>query len=276
MSIAEPRARWRDVFVGLAVGEVLATVLLLLPLFGLSVLRLAPLSNPPDTGFLEWPFRFDGSWSVAADLTLIGLLAWAGAFVVSRVVAGYSGRPVSRRRTALILFCAGGAPFAWAHGVVPGPLFGFVAAAAAIRAWAVGRIDRPVARRTVALGAAVIVALVCTAGSYALLHPLRVIGSGSSDTGPLLVLGSNSPFPVEIVRVEARLPGGVPPSLAFSPVAVRVAPRSTSVAVLPVAPCPDGVVAAFDVREVTVSFRVLGRIEREVLRLAPPYHAHCP
>jgi hypothetical protein len=239
MTVGTPQVRWRHVFVGLAAGEVVAAFLLLVPVLGLTALRVAPVGAPPKPGLLlEWPFRFDGVWSVFTDVTLLALLTAVGAPVIAYVVGAIAQRPVSVRRTALILLITGGVPIAWSHGIVPGPLLSYVAAAVGIRGWAIDCEDQPLRRKSwVGLGV-VTLALVTSAGAYAALHPLRITGAGGP--GPVLVVRNNAPFRVRLDAVRPFFPGGGPPfPFGFRPVAAVLNPgrprrsRFSSCVVLP-------------------------------------------
>jgi hypothetical protein len=275
MTAATPSVRWRYVFAGLAAGEVIATLVLLLPVLGLTALRVAPLGAPPHPGLLlEWPFPFNGAWSVFTDVTLLALLAAAGAPVIAYVVGRIAARPVSVRRTALILLLTGGVPLAWSHGIVPGPLLSYVAAAAAIRRWAVDQEERPFGRKSwIALGAATL-ALVTAAGAYAALHPLGITGAGGP--GPMLVVGNNSPFQVRLDAVRPKFPDGAPRyPFGFRPVSAVLTPRATTAVPL-VQRCARGITGSASLTEVIVRFRVLGREEQQLLALGTPLALHCP
>jgi hypothetical protein len=277
MTVGTPQVRWRYVFAGLAAGEVIAAVLLLVPVIALTVLRVAPLGASPRPGLLlEWPFPFDGVWSVFTDVTLLALLTALGAPVIAYVVGAIAQRRVSVRRTALILLLTGGVPLAWSHGIVPGPLLSYVAAAAAIRRWAIDRVERPLLSRTswIALGV-VTIALVASAGAYAALHPLRITGSGGP--GPLLVLGNNSPFRVRLDSVRPFWPGGGPPfPFGFRPASTALPPRTTTAVPLLQLRCAPGFTGVANVSEVIARFHVLGREEHQRLTLGTPLVLHCP
>jgi hypothetical protein len=269
MTVAAPAPRWRDVFLGLVVGEILAAAVLLVPILGLFWLRLAPLSTGPRHGFFEWPFTFDGVWSVTSDLTILAALAVAGGSMVARVLVSFLEQPVSRRRTAAVLFVAGGVPLAWSHGAVPEPLLAFAASAAGIRSWAVGRGDPPLSRAAIAAAVAVAAGLLLSAGGYGALHPLRV--SGSVGPGPGIVLSTDSPFTVEVTGVRPAPFAGAP---GFAPLHVRIPPRRV-VAVYLHRAC-HGLRGAGTVDEVVVTYRVLGRVEHQLLSLSQPYRLVCP
>jgi hypothetical protein len=274
MTVVTGNVRWRSVLAGLALGELVAAALLLIPVLGLSALHLAPLSTAPRHRLFEWPFAFDGPWSAVTDLSLLGLLAAAGGVVVARAVSATAGRPVSTRRTALVLFLAGGVPLAWTHGFVPGPVLGFLAAAAGIRTWAVGRIDTRPSRAFVVAAIAVTLVLAGSAWTYAGFHPLRITGSTGQPAG--LVVGSNSPFVVEIVGVAATHGGPARFGFDLAPVHVRLAPRSDALVLLHQLPCARGVTGNMYVQDVHVTYRVLGRVERQTLPLSPRLDLHCP
>jgi hypothetical protein len=276
MTVATPQVRWRYVFAGLAAGEIIATVLLLLPMLGLTALRVAPVGAAPHPGLLlQWPFAFDGVWSVFTDVTLLALLAAAGAPVIARVVGAVAQRRVSVRRTAFILLVTGGVPLAWSHGVVPGPLLSYLAAAAAIRGWAIDREERPLRRRTWIVIAAVAVALVASACAYAALHPLRISGAGGP--GPVLVVANNSPFEARLESVRPQFPGGGPQfPFGFRSVSACLAPRATTAVPLVQLHCDRGTSGLANVTEVVVRFRVLGREEQQRLALGSPLTLRCP
>ena len=276
MTVAAPQVRWRSVFAGLAVGEVIATIVLLVPVLGLTAVRVASFGEQPHTGLLlEWPFPFEDVWSVVTDVTLLGLLAAGGAPVIAHVVGAFTQRRVSVRRTALILLLTGGVPLAWSHGIVPGPLLSYVVAAAAIRRWAIDREERPLPRRSWIALAVGTLALVISAGAYAGLHPLRISGAGGPDS--VLVVANNSPFQVRLNSVRPFFPGGGPPfPFGFRPVSAILAPRATAAIPLPQLRCPRGTIATATVSEVIVHFQVLGREERQRLALSTPMSLHCP
>jgi hypothetical protein len=276
VTVGTPQVRWRYVFAGLAAGEAVATVLLLVPVVGLTVLRVAPVGAPPHPGLLlEWPFPFDGVWSVFADVTLLALLTAVGAPVIAYVVGAIAQRPVSVRRTALILLVTGGAPLAWSHGIVPGPLLSYVAAAAGIRGWAIDREDRPLRRGSWIVLGVVTLALITSAGAYAALHPLRITGAGGP--GPVLVVGNNSPFRVRLDSVRPFFPGGGPPfPFGFRPVSAVLNPRATTAIPLLQLRCAPGVSGGANASEVIVHFHVLGREQRQRLALGTPLALHCP
>lgn len=278
MTVATAQPRWRDVFAGLALGEVVASLLLLVPLVGLSALGVATLTAPARHAlFLEWPFWFDGMWSVVTDVTVIGLLACAGAPVIAYAVSACTGRCVSTRRTALILLLAGGAPLAWSHGLVPGSLLAFVAAAASIRKWAVDKTERPLRPKTWAILICLGLALTGSASAYAALHPLRITGSGGPQL--MLVVENGSAFEVRVDSVRPSFPGGGPPfpfAFGFRAVSTRIAPGATTPVLLVQLPCKQGLTGMSDVRDVVVRFHLLGREEQQRLTLDSPLHLHCP
>lgn len=269
MTVAAPASRWRDVFLGLVVGELLAASALLVPVAVLWWLRLAPVSTLPRHRLFEWPFAFDGAWSLLSDLTILALLALAGGQVIARVLVPFLERPVSRRRTAAVLFLAGGVPLAWSHGALPGPLLAFLASAAGIRAWAVGRADAPLPRGALSAVVAAAVALLLSAAAYGALHPLRT--SGSVGPGPGLVLASDSPFAVTVTGIRPAFFTG---PFGFAPPRVRL-PSRQDVPVYLHRAC-HSVRGSATIDAVAVTFRVLGHTERQVLPLEPPYRLVCP
>lgn len=277
MVVATPQVRWRSVAAGLAAGEVVAGGVLLLPLFAVAALRILPLNETAHgRTSLEWPFPFDGAWSVVTDLTLLSLLAVAGAPVIALVVAAVAHRRVSARRTAIILLVTGGVPLAWSHGLVPGGVIGFIVAVAAIRYWAIDREERPIGRHGFAGLACAGLAVVISASAYAALHPLRISGSGGGAV-PVLVVTNDSRFGVTLESAQPSFPGGAPPlAFGFRGVHAHLAAGITSGIPLYRVRCARGVVGYANVDTVVVRYRVLGRAERQRLTLQPPLQLRCP
>lgn len=272
MGIASPNARWRDVALGLVVGELVATLLFVLPLWALWWLGLAPHATAAST-LMGWPYPFAGPWSVVTDLTVLFVLAAAGAAVVASLLRLATGCPVSTVRTAAILLVCGGVPLAWNNGVLQG-LIGFVAAVAGIRAFAVGATARRLRGRPLAAAAALVAVLLTSAVGFVLLHPLRVTGYGGP--GAVVVFGTGSPFSVRVTAVEPH-EGALPPWWgAFGPVDVRIGPRGSAPVALRPRACPRRVFGDATVGVVSVTYVTLGRTERQLVALSPPLRLHCP
>lgn len=277
MAVATPRVRWRYVAAGLAAGEVVAAAVLLLPIFAVTALRLGPVNSTAHGRMsLEWPFAFDGPWSIVTDLTLLSVLAVAAAPVVTFGVASLVQRRVSVRRTAVILLVTGGVPLAWSHGLVPGGLTGFAVALAALRYWAIDCDERPIRRRWLVVLTLAGLVTVLSASAYGALHPLKITGSGGGPV-PVLVVSNGSRFDATLESAAPSLPGGAGPfHVRFLDIRGRLAAGATRGIPLRHGPCARGVVGYASVETVVVRYRVLGRSERQKLVLDPPLQLHCP
>ena len=278
------RPGWIQCGVAVALGGILAwfavIALVLAPLHYLGAGASMQWGANARYGFLQWPYGHDGAWSVVADLTFTALaIGWATVAVV------FAFRLLTGRRTNVVAVAL--AIFALGYAVPTGLLeasgaLGFLLVVWTARAGVHGRPRRHVDRIVVVAVAAACVSALGASVGYGLAHPLSIGFAYGGDGSYHVMLANAARHEVDVLAVEARPFGGLPPTIrvrtdgggpARNP-PWRVSSRSQLPLVLSL-PC-DGVSGTVALDELRVTFAVDGDTARSRLALPDEALVSCP